>query len=157
MRRRSPRASALTAPCTISRWTISRTSSSATGPSARRTGWRRGTCPQSFRQPDGAIPDRLVEEYFGVEQFEGFDARLGAMPLRPVQIIERTETTDHLSRRPGRAAPGQGHPARDTIPHFLEFPIRDRATWEAFRDEFLDPTTLRARYTPSRAGRRWSA
>ncbi|MBM3187553.1 MAG: hypothetical protein FJZ90_02400, partial [Chloroflexi bacterium] len=31
-----------------------------------------GRLPPSFRQPDGSIPDRLVEEFFGVEQFEDY-------------------------------------------------------------------------------------
>jgi len=96
-----------------------------------------GHLPASFRQPDGSIPDRLVEEYFGVEQFEGFDPRLGPMPLRETQILERTETT--VTLRDGLGVLRQEKIAgTHTIPHFLEFPIRDRASWEAFRDEFLD-------------------
>lgn len=99
---------------------------------------KQGYLPISFRQPDGSIPDRLVEEYFGVEQFEGVDARIGARPLREIQIIETTE--DAVTYRDGLGV--LRHEQRNrtrTIPHFLEFPIRDRASWEAFRDEFLNP------------------
>ena len=99
---------------------------------------RQGHLPASFRQPDGTIPDRIVEEYFGVEQFEDFSARIGARPLRPVEVVEQTDQT--ITYRDGLGVLRQEQRGRTrTIPHFLEFPIRDRATWETFRDEFLDP------------------
>ncbi|MGQ9684262.1 MAG: uroporphyrinogen decarboxylase family protein [Anaerolineae bacterium] len=98
---------------------------------------QQGHLPASFRQSDGLIPDRLVEEYFGVEQFESVGPRLGAMPLREPVILERTETT--VTFRDGLGVLSQEKTAgTHTIPHFIEFPIRDRATWQAFRDEFLD-------------------
>lgn len=97
-----------------------------------------GHLPASMRNGSGAIPDRAVEEYFGIEQFEGFSARLGAMPVREEVIVQKTDTTvtfrDGLGVLSERQTIGS-----ETIPHFLEFPIRDRASWEAFRDEFLDP------------------
>ncbi len=97
-----------------------------------------GHLPAHFRQPDGQIPDRLVEEYFGVEQFESFSPRLGPLPLREPVIIDESETT--ITFRDGLGVLSQRQKAGvQTIPHFLEFPIRDRASWEAFRDEFLDP------------------
>ncbi len=97
-----------------------------------------GHLPPSFRRADGHIPDRLVEEYFGIEQFEGFGPAIGTMPLRETQILERTETK--ITLRDGLGVLREEQiVGTHTIPHFLEFPIRDRATWEAFRDEFLDP------------------
>ncbi|MFP3897003.1 MAG: hypothetical protein ACLFV5_09265 [Anaerolineales bacterium] len=96
-----------------------------------------GHLPASFRQPGGSIPDRIVEEYFGVEQFETFDARIGALPERLREVVERTEDTIIYRDGLGVLKQEQLHRTR-TIPHFLEFPIRDRATWEGFRDEFLD-------------------
>lgn len=96
-----------------------------------------GHLPLSFRQEDGHIPDRLVEEYFGCEQFEGYSPRIGALPLRPQQVLEQTEDT--IVFRDGHGVLRQSQYGRiKTIPHFLEFPIRDRATWHAFRAEFLD-------------------
>ncbi len=96
-----------------------------------------GHLPASFRQANGEIPDRLVEEYFGVEQFEEFDPRLGAMPLREPVVIERTD--DRITFRDGLGVLSQQQTqGTHTIPHFLEFPVRDRTTWEAFRDEFLN-------------------
>ncbi|MGI5917754.1 MAG: hypothetical protein ACOX9A_15035 [Anaerolineae bacterium] len=99
---------------------------------------REGHLPAEFRQPDGSIPDRLVEEFFGIEQFDSFEARIGAHPLRDVQIISRDEHTVTYRDGYGVLRREQIEGSR-TIPHFIEFPIRDRATWEAFRDEFLDP------------------
>ena len=97
-----------------------------------------GHLPQSLRQPDGTIPDRLVEEFFGVEQFESFNARIEALPLREEVVVEQTETT--RTYRDGLGVLRQDKASgTETIPHFLEFPIRDRASWNAFRDEFLDP------------------
>jgi len=108
---------------------------------------RQGHLPPELRQADGSIPDRLVEEYFGVEQFEHWDARLTPMPLRPVQILERTETT--VTYRDGVGVLRQDKiSGTETIPHFLEFPIQDRASWEAFRDEFLDPLEPSRFYPP---------
>lgn len=96
-----------------------------------------GHLPASMRQPDGTIPDHLVEQYFGVEQFVGFGPHIGTMPLRPLQIIEETETTRTF--RDGLGVLSQVKiQGTHTIPHFLEFPIRDRATWQVFRDEFLE-------------------
>ena len=97
-----------------------------------------GHLPRSFVQPDGTIPDRLVEEYFGIEQFESFDPRIGALPLRETTIVERSG--DRVTFRDGLGVLRQEQlKGTRTIPHFLEFPIRDRPSWEAFRDEFLDP------------------
>lgn len=98
---------------------------------------RAGHLPAEFQRPDGLIPDRLVEEYFGVEQFETFDARVGAFPLRPHEIIEQTE--DRITYRDGLGVIRREQASGTrTIPHFVAFPIRDRQSWEAFRDEFLD-------------------
>ena len=98
-----------------------------------------GHLPKSFRLPEGNIDQRLVEEYFGVEQFESFAPVLGAWPRREDEVISATPTT--RIRRDGLGVLVEEQVASTrTIPHFLEFPIRDRATWTAFRDEFLDPS-----------------
>jgi len=97
-----------------------------------------GHLPSNLRAADGKIPDRAVEEFFGVEQFESFSARLEAVPLREEEIIE--ETDDRIVYRDGLGVLSERQTrGTRTIPHFIEFPIKDRATWQAFRDEFLDP------------------
>ena len=103
----------------------------------KETWMAQGHLPGSLRQEDGSIPDRLVEEFFGVEQFESVDALIGARPLREIEVVERTDRT--LTYRDGLGVLRQEQTeGTRTIPHFLEFPIRDRASWESFRDEFLD-------------------
>lgn len=98
---------------------------------------RQGHLPARLRASDGRIPDRAVEEFFGVEQFESYGAVIGAWPLRERQEIERTAIT--VTYRDGLGVLRQDKASgTETIPHFLEFPVRDRATWKAFRDEFLD-------------------
>jgi len=97
-----------------------------------------GHLPASLRREDGTIPDRAVEMYFGVEQFTHVGARIGAHPRRETQIVSREE--GRVVYRDGLGVLVQEvTEGTRTIPHFLEFPIHDRATWEAFRDEFLDP------------------
>ena len=99
---------------------------------------QQGRLPPGLRQADGAIPDRSVEEFFGVEQIETFNLNNSAYPLRAFEIVE--ETAGRITFRDGVGIlKRQQTEGMRTIPHFLEFPVRDRATWEAFRDEFLDP------------------
>jgi len=97
-----------------------------------------GHLPPEMRDSEGNIPDRLVEEYFGVEQFNGVPARTEVYPQREIEIIEKREGLVIYRDGIGVLIHERGEGTR-TIPHFLEFPISDRATWEAFRDEFLDP------------------
>ncbi len=106
-----------------------------------------GHLPQSFRRADGVIPDRCVEEYFGIEQFEHFNAAIGAWPLREIEVLEEKEGRRTYRDGLGVLRQEQTSGTR-TIPHFLEFPIRDRATWQAFRDEFLDPAHPARQYPP---------
>lgn len=96
-----------------------------------------GHLPVSFRQADGSIPDRLVEEYFGIEQHDPFSARIGAFPLRDQVVLEQRDDSVIYEDGYGVVRHERTEGTR-TIPHFVEFPIKDRATWEAFRDEFLD-------------------
>jgi uroporphyrinogen decarboxylase len=106
-----------------------------------------GHIPPSFRQADGSIPDRLVEAFFGVEQFEHVDAVIGAQPLRQTVTIDRTP--DRVLYRDGLGVLRREQTSGSrTIPHFVEFPIKDRATWGAFRDEYLDPAHPVRRLSP---------
>jgi uroporphyrinogen decarboxylase len=94
--------------------------------------------PASLRREDGTIPDRWVEEFFGIEQFERLDPRVEAFPCRRKEIIERRPDTLVYRDGVGVLIHEHGSGTR-TIPQYLEFPIRDRASWHAFRDEFLNP------------------
>lgn len=96
-----------------------------------------GHLPTTLRCEDGHIPDRAVEEYFGIEQFQHVGVPLGALPRREREIVSRED--GKIVYRDGLGVLVQEvTEGTHTIPHFIEFPVRDRATWEAFRDEFLD-------------------
>jgi hypothetical protein len=96
-----------------------------------------GHLPASFRHPTGNVPDWAVEQYFGIEQFEYVGVPLGAFPRRERQIISRKG--EKVTYRDGLGVLVEERTeGTRTIPHYLEFPIKDRSTWEAFRDEFLD-------------------
>ncbi|MCD6302414.1 MAG: hypothetical protein J7M15_02685, partial [Anaerolineae bacterium] len=96
-----------------------------------------GHLPASLRRPDGHIPDRAVEEHFGIEQFEHIGVPLGAFPQRERKIVSRGGGKIVYRDGLGVLVEERTEGTR-TIPHFLEFPVKDRSTWESFRDEFLD-------------------
>jgi len=97
-----------------------------------------GHLPADMRPEDGSvISDPQVETFFGCEQRRGAGPHIGAGPARPAEIVEERDDGTIVYRD------GLGtlcHEVKDgirTIPHYLEFPIQDRPTWERFRDEFL--------------------
>ena len=77
-----------------------------------------------------------VEEYFGCEHPTYVPLKLGTINGRKrVTVEERGNTKvvrDELGTLQEVISQGAG-----TIPHYLEFPVKDRASWQAFRDEFL--------------------
>lgn len=84
-----------------------------------------------------------VEVHFGCEHPDYVSGHLGTKNHRKGVMVEvRGDTTiyrDGLGILHEVNTSGQ-----DSIPHYLEFPVRDRATWTAFRDEFL-PADIDAR------------
>ena len=77
-----------------------------------------------------------AEEYFGCEHPAYAAVKLGTTNGRKrVTVEERGNTKvvrDELGVLMEVISQGGG-----TIPHYLEFPVKDRSTWRAFRDEFL--------------------
>ncbi|MDD4890189.1 MAG: uroporphyrinogen decarboxylase family protein [Phycisphaerae bacterium] len=77
-----------------------------------------------------------VERYFGCEHAAYVGGDLGTRNHRKGQTIE--VRGDVTIKRDGLGVLMEVNTSgTDTIPHYLEFPIRDRASWVAFRDEFL--------------------
>lgn len=103
-----------------------------------KEGWvAEGKLPASFANDQGAVSDVDVETFFGCEQTAGFEPRLGAGPGRPNEVVEETE--DKIIFRDGLGVLSeQSKGSGRSIPHFLEFPVRDRESWIRFRDEFLN-------------------
>jgi hypothetical protein len=88
------------------------------------------------RGPEGEISNREVEQFFGCEQRTGISPAIDAGPHRPVEIVG--ERDGKLVYRDGLGVLCEEvKEGIRSIPHFLEFPIRDRRSWENFRDEFL--------------------
>ncbi len=77
-----------------------------------------------------------VEEYFGCEHPTYVPLKLGTINARKQVVVEERGNTkivrDGLGTLQEVIRQGAG-----TIPHYLEFPVRNRETWRAFRDEFL--------------------
>ena len=85
---------------------------------------------------EGVIPDRKLETYFGCEHRTGFGPRIDAGPARPTEIV--AERDGKVVYRDGLGTVCEEiREGIRTIPHYLEFPIVDRPSWERFRDEFL--------------------
>ena len=96
-----------------------------------------GHLPQAIQvQPNGVIGDGAVEAFFGCERRAGTDTRIDTGPHRKLEIV---------SERDGKVIYRDGlgilceevQEGIRTIPHYLEFPVKDRPSWERFRDEFL--------------------
>ena len=88
------------------------------------------------RQKDGVIRDDEVESFFGCERRTGVGPAINAGPHRPIEVVE--ERDGKLVYRDGLGILCEEvKQGIRSIPHFLDFPIKDRRTWENFRDEFL--------------------
>jgi len=96
-----------------------------------------GHLPQDLkRNDDGVIRDDQVEAYWGCEQRIGVNPAIDAGPLRPTEIV--SERDGKITYRDGLGILCEEvKEGIRSIPHYLEFPITDRASWERFRDEFL--------------------
>ena len=87
---------------------------------------------------DGAdvIQDGALESFFGCEHRTGYGPHIDTGPARPVEIVE--ERGGKVIYRDGLGTLCEEvKEGIRTIPHYLEFPIKDRASWARFRDEFL--------------------
>jgi uroporphyrinogen-III decarboxylase len=77
-----------------------------------------------------------IETYFGCMHTVHAPMTMATMNSRPEVIVETRENSvvkrDGLGTLFEQIRHGAG-----TIPHYLEFPVKDRASWAAFRDEFL--------------------
>ena len=97
-----------------------------------------GHLPEQMRQADdGVIPDHLVEVYCGCEQRRSVDPRIGAGPTRPIEMVEERNDGTIVYRDGLGTLTHELKEGIRTIPHYLEFPIKDRCSWQRFKDEFL--------------------
>jgi len=96
-----------------------------------------GHLPQALQvQPDGVIGDGWVEVFFGCERRVGTGTRIEAGPPRKRELVSERDGKVIYRDGLGTLCEEVQEGIR-TIPHYLEFPIKDRLSWERFRDEFL--------------------
>jgi uroporphyrinogen decarboxylase len=88
------------------------------------------------RNADGEISHTAVESFFGCDRMVDAGAPVGAGHPRPIEIVAEKDGKITYRDEFGILCEEVKEGIR-SIPHFLEFPIKDRPTWEAFRDEFL--------------------
>lgn len=92
--------------------------------------------PDIKRDRNGEISNAAVEVFFGCEQHTGVGPAIDAGPHHPVEIVE--ERDGKVIYRDGLGVLCEEvQEGIRTIPHFLEFPVKDRRSWANFRDEFL--------------------
>jgi len=77
-------------------------------------------------------------EYFGIEHWGDLWVRGGLYPAFEEKILEETETRKVIIDSEGVKKEIPKGP-ENSIPRYLEFPIRDRESWERVRRERLDP------------------
>jgi uroporphyrinogen decarboxylase len=93
--------------------------------------WRDQGLPESVKDEASAY------EYFGIENWTGVPVDVGPAQVFEPETIEETE--DRKVYRDGLGFVAEINKKGDqSIPHFLEFPVKDRETWEPFVDA-LDP------------------
>ena len=96
-----------------------------------------GHLPERLSAGEGSeIRDAEVEAFFGCDRRVGIGPAIQAAPPRPIEVVEEREGKVIYRNGLGVLCEEVQEGIR-SIPHFLEFPIKDRRTWENFRDEFL--------------------
>lgn len=90
------------------------------------------------RSGSGVVLDEAVERLFGCEQRVTLSPRIDTGPGRKREIVSEQEGKVIYRDELGILCEEMTQGIR-TIPHYLDFPIKDRMTWERFRDEFLVP------------------
>jgi uroporphyrinogen decarboxylase len=84
--------------------------------------------------------------YFGIENWDMVNANPSPFPICESATIEETE--EYITTRDGYGCVARiNKRGNKSIPHFIDFPIKDRATWEPFKAA-LDPDDAR-RYESS--------
>ncbi|MDD5675785.1 MAG: uroporphyrinogen decarboxylase family protein [Chitinivibrionales bacterium] len=87
--------------------------------------------------PASVTDDVKADLFFGFDQWERYvGINTGILPVFPEEIIEKNEkyTVKYDSRHIKCQVFTNG---KDTIPHYLDFPIKDRETYLPFKKRFL--------------------
>ncbi len=87
--------------------------------------------------PDHVVDEATAYDYFGIENLAVVGVNSGPLPICEHEILEETEDRQVYRDPYGCVAEINRH-GDQSIPHFLDFPIKDRASWEPFKAA-LDP------------------
>ena len=87
--------------------------------------------------PDWVVDEATAYDYFGIENWCMIEVGPNPLPLYEYTILK--ETDDHIIYRDEYGCIAQNNKRGDrTIPHYLDYPLKDRVGWLPFRDA-LDP------------------
>ncbi len=85
-----------------------------------------------------------IPEFQAMDQWPVFDVWCGPYPKYEVKVLEEDEKDIVYINESGQLL--KEHKGADkelSMPQFLEFPVTDRASWERFRDERMQPSPER--------------
>ncbi len=94
--------------------------------------------------PEEIDTNPKADVFFGFEGMMGVPSPVGLMPGFPSEVIE--ETAEHRIIQDSEGVKKIIYTdGTDTIPKYLDFPVKDRASWEAFRERLKldDPARYR--------------
>jgi uroporphyrinogen decarboxylase len=87
--------------------------------------------------PDSVDDETSAYAYFGIEDWDMVDVHAKPLKICEYEVLE--ETDDRLVYRDEWGCVTEiNKRGSKSIPHFLEYPVRDRASWQPFK-EALDP------------------
>ena len=94
--------------------------------------------------PEEINDNNVADEFFGFEARMTVPAAVGLLPPFETTIIEQTDEHKIVQDSEG-VRKIMYLDEQDTIPRYLEFPIKDRASWEQFRERLRidDPARYR--------------
>lgn len=87
--------------------------------------------------PEEIDNNAIADEFFGFERTLSVPSPVGIIPGFETRVVEETEEYQILQDAEGVKKIVYTDGA-DTIPRYLEFPIKDRESWEEFKER-LDP------------------
>jgi uroporphyrinogen-III decarboxylase len=87
--------------------------------------------------PDDFVDEAAADRYFCFDKRLTLSSRNGLYPQFELEIVH--EDDQHVIQRDENGALSEVHKdGTSSIPHYLEFPIKNRADWEHFKER-LDP------------------
>ncbi len=87
--------------------------------------------------PDSVVDEATAYDYFGIESWPVLNVTSNPLPLYERTVLEETDEYETYCDELGCIARINKH-GDQSIPHFLEYPVKDRATWEPFKAA-MDP------------------